>query len=65
MTEYMKQFNDMTTADYTQGFEPEKLDNFYKNSGLYNKNKTQMPQQVDFTFDVNFSGIDVPVSVQE
>jgi Ca2+-binding EF-hand superfamily protein len=59
MTPYMKQFNKMTSQDYEQGFEPAKLDEFYASSGNYQKSNSIMPKQVDFTFDVRFSGVEV------
>ena len=55
----MKQYNELTFMDYTKGFEPEKMDEFYMKGGFYDKKNSAMPNQVDFTFDVKFSGIEI------
>ena len=55
----MRQYNELTFMDYTKGFEPEKMDDFYNKGGYYSKGQSAMPNQVDFTFDVKFSGIEI------
>uniref|UniRef100_A0A7S3FV94 EF-hand domain-containing protein n=1 Tax=Strombidium rassoulzadegani TaxID=1082188 RepID=A0A7S3FV94_9SPIT len=63
MTSYMKQYNEMTNQDYSKGFEPQRLDDFYKEFTKYRKDQSVMPRQINFTFDVKFSGIEIEEEV--
>ena len=43
--------------DFTDGYDPKSLDLKYKEFSLYDKNNTEMPQTLDFAFDMKYSGI--------
>ena len=67
LTEYMKQYNANTKFDYSEGYDPAKLDNFYKdqNDTLYDPNSTQLPRLLGFSYDVQKGGINIDRDTME
>ena len=59
LTPYMVEYNQKTSMDYTEGYNPQQLDENYVKHKLFEKENSQMPQEVDFTFDIKYSGIDI------
>lgn len=61
LTPYMNEYNAKTEYDYTEGYDPAALDQHYrdKEECLYKREKTVMPNEVNFTFDIKFSGVDL------
>jgi hypothetical protein len=53
----MVEYNKNTTMDFTDGYDPKSLDLKYKEFSLYDRNKTEMPQTLDFAFDMKYCGI--------
>lgn len=51
LTDLMKEFNDKTNDDYTEGYDPRKLDEDYKNLKHYDKEKSDLPKA--FSLDLN------------
>lgn len=54
----MLEYNSKTKMDFTEGYDPKSLDKQYREGGIYNKGQTQMPQTIDFAFDIRYSGIE-------
>ena len=59
MTPYMLEYNASTKMDYTEGYDPKSLDQKYKTSKLYDKHDSEMPETLDFAFDIKYSGIEI------
>lgn len=57
LTAYMEEYNKNTAFDYTKGYDPQKMDQIYKEKSLWNKKKSSMPQEVDFTFNIKNSAL--------
>ena len=55
----MIEYNANTAMDFTEGYDPKSLDDNFKVSSFYNKNKSEMPQTIDFAFDIKYSGIEL------
>ena len=55
----MVEYNQKTSMDYTEGYNPQQLDENYVKHKLFEKDNSQMPQEVDFTFDIKYSGINI------
>ena len=53
----MVEYNKNTKFDFTQGYDPKSLDEFYKNSKTYDKDKSMMPSQVGSDFNPRFSTV--------
>lgn len=63
----MKKYNEKADKDLIEGFDPRLLDKQYRDHDqkLYNQQKSTMPKQVDFTFDIKHSGIEMTEQVIE
>ena len=59
LTPYMIQYNQKTSMDYTDGYDPKALDEMYKQQKLFDQKSSIMPSEVDFTFDIKYSGINI------
>ena len=59
LTPYMLEYNQKTSMDYTDGYNPQELDQNYVKHKHFEKDNSQMPSEVDFTFDIKFSGINM------
>ena len=59
LTPYMIEYNANTAMDFTQGYDPKSLDDNFKISSLYDKQKSEMPTTVDFDFEIKYSGIEL------
>ena len=57
LTNYMVEYNKNTKFDFTQGYDPKSLDEFYKNAKTYDKNNSMMPPQVESDFNPRFSTV--------
>ena len=57
LTAYMEEYNKNTAFDYTEGYDPAKMDSIYKEKSTWSKKKSSMPQEVDFTFNVKHSAM--------
>ena len=57
LTNYMVEYNKNTKFDFTQGYDPKSLDEFYKNSKTYDKDNSMMPSQVESDFNPRFSTV--------
>lgn len=53
----MIEYNEQTSQDYTKGYDPFKLDSYYKEGNYYKKGESQMPPDMEFAFDAKFAGI--------
>ena len=57
LTAYMEEYNKNTAFDFTKGYDPQKMDDIYKEKSTWMKKKSTMPQEVDFTFNVKMSAL--------
>jgi hypothetical protein len=53
----MLEYNKNTKEDFTVGYDPKSLDEFYKNAKTYDKDKSTMPAEVDGEFNVRYSTV--------
>ena len=57
LTAYMREYNENTAFDYAEGYNPQKMDESYRQKSTWQKDKSLMPQEVDFTFNVRLSAM--------
>lgn len=59
LTPFMKWYNENTEIDYEAGYDPKALDEHYKDKEqmLYDKGLTAMPNEIDFTFNIESGGV--------
>ena len=53
----MREYNENTAFDYAEGYNPQKMDESYRQKSTWQKDKSLMPQEVDFTFNVRLSAM--------